>query len=120
MVRGELDGATPLLKMKVGDERTTLAVVMANMPTTSGISTPSTESEKRQGGGVCHCCQRARWAPWTPNEQLWAGALQDLDVTVFGGGVIVDATGYDNVMLELSGRHAVVRYRERMPVPVSM
>jgi hypothetical protein len=58
---------------------------------------------------------------WTPTiERLWARALQDLDVTVYGGAVIVDATGYDNVMLELSGQGASVRYRERMPVPVSM
>ncbi len=58
---------------------------------------------------------------WTPtSERLWTAALLDLDVTVYGGAVIVDATGYDNVMLELSGEDAVVRYRERMPVPVSM
>jgi hypothetical protein len=58
---------------------------------------------------------------WTSTiERLWAGALQNLDVTVYGGAVIVDTTGYDNVMLELSWQDAVVRYRERMPVPVSM
>jgi hypothetical protein len=33
---------------------------------------------------------------------------------------MVDATGYDNVMLELSWQDVVVRYRERMPVPISM
>lgn len=76
--------------------------------------------EARAGASVIVLPESALGA-WTPtSERLWAGALQDLDVTVFGGGVIVDATGYDNVMLELSGRHAVVRYRERMPVPVSM
>jgi hypothetical protein len=58
---------------------------------------------------------------WTPSvERLWTGALEDLDVIVYGGGVIVDRTGYDNVMLELTGQSAVVRYRQRMPVPVSM
>ena len=58
---------------------------------------------------------------WTlTSERLWTGALQDLDVTVLGGAVVVDETGYDNVTLELSGRGAKVSYRERMPVPVSM
>lgn len=58
---------------------------------------------------------------WTPTiERLWTRTLGDLDATVYGGAVIVDETGYDNVMLELSGQGAAVRYRERMPVPVSM
>jgi hypothetical protein len=58
---------------------------------------------------------------WTPTvERLWTRALADLDVTVYGGAVIVDKVGYDNVMLELTGQGGVVRYRERMPVPVSM
>jgi len=58
---------------------------------------------------------------WTPTiDRLWTRALADLDVTVYGGAVMVDETGYDNVMLELSGRGASVRYRQRMPVPVSM
>ncbi len=76
--------------------------------------------EVRAGASVIVLPESALGA-WTPtSERLWAGALQDLDVTVFGGGVIIDATGYDNVMLELSEQDAVVRYRERMPVPVSM
>lgn len=58
---------------------------------------------------------------WTPTiGRLWTRALDDLDVTVFGGAVIVEETGYDNVMLELSEQGGVVRYRERMPVPISM
>ena len=58
---------------------------------------------------------------WTPTiERLWTRALGDVDATVYGGAVIVDENGYDNVMLELSGHGAAVRYRERMPVPVSM
>ncbi|MDN2583765.1 conjugal transfer protein TraB [Aquibium sp. ELW1220] len=58
---------------------------------------------------------------WTPTiERLWTRALGDLDATVYGGAAIVDETGYDNVMLELSGQSAVARYLERMPVPVSM
>lgn len=58
---------------------------------------------------------------WTLTiERFWTRALGDLDATVYGGAVIVDEIGYDNVMLELSGQGAAVRYRERMPVPVSM
>lgn len=76
--------------------------------------------EARAGASVIVLPESALGA-WTPTtERLWAAALRDFDVTVYGGAVIVDATGYDNVMLELSWRDAVVRYRERMPVPVSM
>ena len=58
---------------------------------------------------------------WTPtSERLWSRALQGYGLTVYGGAVIVDQTGYDNVMLELTAQGAAVRYRERMPVPVSM
>ncbi len=58
---------------------------------------------------------------WTPTiERLWMRAIGDFDIAVYGGAVIVDETGYDSVMLELKGRGASVRYRQRMPVPVSM
>lgn len=58
---------------------------------------------------------------WTPTvERLWTRALDGLDVAVYGGAVVVDHTGYDNVMLEVSGDGALFRYLERMPVPVSM
>ena len=58
---------------------------------------------------------------WTPTlERLWTSALEGLDVTVYGGAVIMDQAGYDNVMLELTENGAAVRYRQRMPVPVSM
>ena len=58
---------------------------------------------------------------WTPTtELLWVHALQDLDVTVNGGAILISAEGYDNVMIEVSGKGARVLYRERMPVPVSM
>ncbi len=58
---------------------------------------------------------------WTPTiERLWTRALADLDTIVYGGGAIVDEAGYDNVMLELRGQGAAMRYRQRMPVPVSM
>lgn len=58
---------------------------------------------------------------WTPTiERLWTSSLTDIDITVYGGAVVVDDAGYDNIMLELSGHGASVRYRQRMPVPVSM
>jgi hypothetical protein len=58
---------------------------------------------------------------WTPTtERLWTRALAGLDITVYGGAVVVDEAGYDNVMMELSQQGTSVRYRQRMPVPVSM
>ncbi|MEP3436558.1 MAG: conjugal transfer protein TraB [Hoeflea sp.] len=58
---------------------------------------------------------------WTPTtEHLWVRALQDLDVTVNGGAILISAEGYDNVMIEVSGTGSQILYRERMPVPVSM
>lgn len=58
---------------------------------------------------------------WTPTiERLWTRALEGLGTTVYGGAVMIDETGYDNVMLELTGQGRAVRYRQRMPVPMSM
>lgn len=58
---------------------------------------------------------------WTPTiERLWSRSLLDLHVSVFGGAVVVGESGYDNVMLELTGGGGNIRYRQRMPVPVSM
>ncbi|WP_258045734.1 conjugal transfer protein TraB [Mesorhizobium sp. NBSH29] len=58
---------------------------------------------------------------WTPTvERLWRGELHGVDVTVVAGAAIVDAQGYDNVMVAISAGRAQVLYRERMPVPVSM
>ena len=58
---------------------------------------------------------------WTPTvERLWLRELEDLDVTVNLGAIVLDGQGYDNVMVEISGEGSRVLYRERMPVPVSM
>ena len=58
---------------------------------------------------------------WTATtERLWSRELAGLDVTVNGGAIVVGQTGYDNVMVEISGSGAKVIYLERMPVPVSM
>ena len=58
---------------------------------------------------------------WTPTtEHLWVSALRGTDVTVNGGAILIGAEGYDNVMIEVSGKGSQILYRERMPVPVSM
>lgn len=76
--------------------------------------------EARSGASVVVLPESALGV-WTPTiARLWTRALENLDVTIYGGAVIVGETGYDNVMLELTGQGAAVAYRERMPVPVSM
>jgi hypothetical protein len=58
---------------------------------------------------------------WTPTvARLWQDAVRDLDITVIVGAAVVNAEGYDNVMVVVSGDAARIVYRERMPVPVSM
>lgn len=58
---------------------------------------------------------------WTPSvERFWREKLRGLDITVLAGAAIVDADGYDNVMVSMSATQARIIYRERMPVPVSM
>lgn len=53
-------------------------------------------------------------------ENLWRRELTGLDVRVVGGAAVVDPTGYDNTMMELTPETSQVLYRQRMPVPVSM
>lgn len=58
---------------------------------------------------------------WTPTvERLWVSALQKTDITVIAGAAVVDAEGYDNVLVAIDQRGVRVIYRERMPVPGSM
>lgn len=58
---------------------------------------------------------------WTPTvERLWVKALQSTDISVVAGAAMVDAEGYDNVLIALSAAGGRVLYRERMPVPGSM
>lgn len=58
---------------------------------------------------------------WTPTvARVWRDGLAGLDVTVVVGAAVVDASGYDNVMVAISEGETRVLYRERMPVPVSM
>lgn len=58
---------------------------------------------------------------WTPTvARLWREALRESPTIVLAGAVVLDARGYDNVLVEVSTNNAGVVYRERMPVPVSM
>ncbi|CVI64392.1 conjugal transfer protein TraB [Agrobacterium leguminum] len=58
---------------------------------------------------------------WTPTvERLWREELRGSDVIVVAGAAVIQAEGYDNVLVALSADEAKILYRERMPVPVSM
>ncbi|KQW26349.1 conjugal transfer protein TraB [Rhizobium sp. Root274] len=58
---------------------------------------------------------------WTPTvDRLWVRALTGTDATVIAGAAVVDAGGYDNVLIAISAAGAQIVYRERMPVPGSM
>ncbi|NTF91587.1 conjugal transfer protein TraB [Agrobacterium rhizogenes] len=58
---------------------------------------------------------------WTPTvERLWTGALADGDATVIAGAVVIDADGYDNVLVAIDRNGSRILYSERMPVPGSM
>lgn len=58
---------------------------------------------------------------WTATvERVWRDGLRGLDVTVVAGAAVIEAEGYDNVMVAISADEAKILYSERMPVPVSM
>lgn len=58
---------------------------------------------------------------WTPTvERLWTKALAGTGVTVVAGATLVDAQGYDNLLVAISAEGGRILYRERMPVPGSM
>ncbi|WP_246827092.1 conjugal transfer protein TraB [Rhizobium binae] len=58
---------------------------------------------------------------WTPTvERLWQESLRDSALTVIAGAVVIDPSGYDNVIVGISADKARILYSERMPVPVSM
>jgi hypothetical protein len=59
---------------------------------------------------------------WTPTvARLWTSASGDTDATVIAGATVLDATGYDNVLVAINRKgEGSVLYRERMPVPGSM
>ncbi|SCX31597.1 conjugal transfer protein TraB [Agrobacterium rosae] len=58
---------------------------------------------------------------WTPTvERLWAGAFRASGATAIAGAALLDATGYDNVLVAIDSRGGRIVYRERMPVPGAM
>ncbi|MBB4243586.1 apolipoprotein N-acyltransferase [Rhizobium tropici] len=58
---------------------------------------------------------------WTPTVgRFWVRALRETDAIVIAGAAVIDAGGYDNVLVAISGDGARIVYRERMPVPGSM
>jgi hypothetical protein len=58
---------------------------------------------------------------WTPTvARLWQEGLQGSGITVIAGAAVIDAAGYDNVMVAISATEARILYRQRMPVPVAM
>lgn len=58
---------------------------------------------------------------WTPTiERLWVRSLAGHDLTMLAGAILVNETGYDNVILQITNAGATVVYRQRMPVPISM
>ncbi|WP_018325620.1 conjugal transfer protein TraB [Rhizobium giardinii] len=58
---------------------------------------------------------------WTPTvARLWQDGLRGSEITVIAGATVIDAVGYDNVLVAVSTERSHILYRERMPVPVSM
>lgn len=58
---------------------------------------------------------------WTPTlARLWQRALAKTGTTVIAGAALIDAKGYDNVLVSISADSGAILYRERMPVPGSM
>jgi len=81
----------------------------------------ATVMDREAGGARTVVLPESSLGFWTPTvERLWVKALQDTNVTVIAGAAVIDAGGYDNVLLALSGDGGRVIYRERMPVPGSM
>ncbi|MCV9947553.1 conjugal transfer protein TraB [Rhizobium sp. BT-175] len=58
---------------------------------------------------------------WTLTvARLWTSASGDSDATVIAGATVLNATGYDNVLVAIDREGGSILYRERMPVPGSM
>lgn len=58
---------------------------------------------------------------WTsPRERFWRKSLESRTIAVIAGATVINADGYDNVILALDKYGSRVIYRQRMPVPVSM
>ncbi|AIC29713.1 conjugal transfer protein TraB 1 (plasmid) [Rhizobium etli bv. mimosae str. IE4771] len=81
----------------------------------------ATVTDRASGGARSIVLPESALGFWTPTvERLWVRALQATDATVIAGAEVIDAGGYDNVLIAISGDAARLLYRERMPVPGSM
>lgn len=78
-------------------------------------------TDRASGGARTIVLPESALGFWTPTvERLWVRALQGTEANVIAGAAVVDAGGYDNVLIAISGAGAQIVYRERMPVPGSM
>jgi hypothetical protein len=58
---------------------------------------------------------------WTPTvARFWHNKVQNLNITVVAGSAVLDAAGYDNVLVAMDRTDGRILYSQRMPVPVSM
>jgi hypothetical protein len=74
-----------------------------------------------RSGGTVVVLPESALGFWTPTlERLWQGELKGTEIVVIAGAAVVDAQGYDNVMVMIDASGGRILYRERMPVPVSM
>lgn len=81
----------------------------------------ATVKDRASGGALTIVLPESALGFWTPTvERLWVRSLQGTDTTVIAGAAVVDAGGYDNVLIAISGDGARLLYHERMPVPGSM
>ncbi len=79
------------------------------------------ELVRRQGPAAIVVLPESALGFWTPTlARLWQRALTETGTTVIAGAVLIDAKGYDNVLVSISADSSAILYRERMPVPGSM
>lgn len=58
---------------------------------------------------------------WTSSvDRLWRQQLSGTGLTVVAGAAMINAEGYDNILVRISAESSEILYRERMPVPGSM
>ncbi|SCB39289.1 Carbon-nitrogen hydrolase [Rhizobium lusitanum] len=81
----------------------------------------ATVKDRASGGARTIVLPESSLGFWTLTvERFWVQALRGTDVTVIAGAAVIDAGGYDNVLVAISTKGARTLYRERMPVPGSM
>jgi hypothetical protein len=79
------------------------------------------ELVRRQGPADIVVLPESALGFWTPTlARLWQRGLAQTGTTVIAGAALIDAKGYDNVLVSISTDSSATLYRERMPVPGSM